>query len=56
MGGVDGAFARMLEVHGYPCPDGGLDLAKAPVGLAGMADKGAGLDQWQHKDGVSRGV
>jgi len=49
MNGVDGALAGVFEVHGDPGSDGGLDLAQAPIGLAGMADKGAGLKKRLHE-------
>ena len=36
---IDHPFPGMFEIHRDPVPDDGLDLAQAPVGLAGMTDQ-----------------
>lgn len=45
---VEREFALVLEVHGDPAPDVGLDLPEAPVGPVGIADEHAGFKKGVH--------
>lgn len=47
---MDQLFSGVLEVHGDPVTDDGLDLAEAPVGSVRVAHERAGKEGDGHFD------